>query len=84
MLQHTTVDGVLLAHDAIPRTTDQGLFARDYFVITTCLQIGVPVACVVGGGYDTDKNVLAKRHATVFTAAFKAWKDLGDKQLHWR
>eukprot|EP00904_Undaria_pinnatifida_P009325 jgi/Undpi1/5522/HiC_scaffold_2.g00800.m1 len=64
--------------------SDQGLFARDYFVITTCLQIGVPVACVVGGGYDTDKNVLAKRHATVFTAAFKAWKDLGDKQLHWR
>ncbi|CAN0033407.1 unnamed protein product [Laminaria digitata] len=64
--------------------SDEGLFERDYYVISTCLQMGVPVACVVGGGYDADKDILARRHATVFTAAFKAWKDLGDKRLNWR
>lgn len=75
-----------LAHDAIhiPRTTDEGLFERDYYVISTCLQMGVPVACVVGGGYDADKDRLARRHATVFMAAFKAWKELGHKRFHWR
>lgn len=62
---------------------DEGLLARDYYVITTCLQMGIPVACVVGGGYDSDKGVLAQRHSTVFTAAFKAWKDV-DVRAKWR
>lgn len=63
--------------------TDEGLLARDYYVISTCLQMGVPVACVVGGGYDSDKNVLAARHSTVFRAAFQAWRDF-DGRDRWR
>ncbi|CAN0165582.1 unnamed protein product, partial [Hapterophycus canaliculatus] len=62
---------------------DEGLFARDYYVISTCLGMGIPVACVVGGGYDGEKSVLARRHSTVFTAAFKAWKDF-DMRGKWR
>ncbi|CAM9376191.1 unnamed protein product, partial [Sphacelaria rigidula] len=54
--------------------SDQGLLDRDFFVIRTCLDMGVPVACVVGGGYDTNKEVLAGRHALVFRAAFQAWR----------
>lgn len=66
------------------RAPDEGLLARDYYVISTCLAAGVPVACVVGGGYDADKGVLAGRHATVFRAAFQAWRDLGDARFDWR
>lgn len=65
-------------------TTGQGLFDRDLYVISTCLGLGVPVACVVGGGYDADKDVLAGRHATVFRAAFRAWDQLGDAKFKWR
>lgn len=65
--------------------TDEGLLARDYYVITTCLKMGLPVACVVGGGYDSDKGVLARRHSTVFRAAFQAWRELEvDMRAKWR
>lgn len=63
--------------------TDEGLLARDYYVISTCLGMGLPVACVVGGGYDSDKGVLATRHSTVFRAAFQAWRDFDDR-AKWR
>eukprot|EP00752_Nemacystus_decipiens_P015135 g13483.t2 len=63
--------------------SDEGLLARDYFVISSCLQRGVPVACVVGGGYDSDKDVLAARHSTIFRAAFQAWNDF-DGRGRWR
>lgn len=64
--------------------TDQGLLDRDFFVIKTCLDRGIPVASVIGGGYDRDKRVLAGRHATVFRAAFQAWRGLGGSRSHWR
>eukprot|EP00903_Cladosiphon_okamuranus_P017755 g16343.t2 len=63
--------------------SDEGLLGRDYYIISTCLQLGVPVACVVGGGYDSDKDVLAARHSTVFKAAFRAWRDFDDR-ARWR
>ncbi|CAM9494848.1 unnamed protein product [Ectocarpus fasciculatus] len=63
--------------------SDEGLLARDYYVINTCLEMGVPVACVVGGGYDSDRDVLARRHSTVFKAAFQAWRDF-DLRTKWR
>ncbi|CAN0453135.1 unnamed protein product, partial [Ectocarpus sp. 12 AP-2014] len=56
---------------------------RDYYVISTCLEMGLPVACVVGGGYDSDRDVLARRHSTVFKAAFQAWRDF-DMRTNWR
>lgn len=67
----------------VVRETDEGLLDRDYYVITTCLEMGVPVACVVGGGYDSDRRVLATRHSTVFKAAFQAWGDF-DERAKWR
>jgi acetoin utilization deacetylase AcuC-like enzyme len=49
--------------------TDHGLMARDRHVIETCLRRGVPLACVVGGGYGEDLDRLARRHSTVHRAA---------------
>jgi acetoin utilization deacetylase AcuC-like enzyme len=49
--------------------TDAGLYRRDAYVLEHCLRWGVPVACVIGGGYDTDHERLARRHATVHRAA---------------
>ncbi|MEM1444989.1 MAG: histone deacetylase [Planctomycetota bacterium] len=49
--------------------TDEGLRQRDRLVIETCRGHGVPVACVIGGGYDKDWRRLASRHANVHRAA---------------
>ncbi len=52
--------------------SDEGLAARDTFVLETCLPVA-PVAGVIGGGYDDDIDRLARRHATLHRAAAKAW-----------
>ncbi|MBQ4834772.1 MULTISPECIES: histone deacetylase family protein [Pseudoalteromonas] len=49
----------------------QGLEQRDYIVLTTCQRKGVPVATVIGGGYDKDHERLAMRHAIVIEQAAK-------------
>lgn len=49
--------------------TDYGLFRRDRFVLESCLQYGVPVACVVGGGYALNIEQLAQRHSLMHQAA---------------
>ena len=54
--------------------SDAGLYRRDRAVIDACLAMGVPLACVIGGGYDKDHRRLAERHATVHHAAFDAWR----------
>ena len=48
---------------------DEGLARRDRTVIETCRAAGVPVACVVGGGYADDLDRLARRHTSVHRAA---------------
>jgi acetoin utilization deacetylase AcuC-like enzyme len=53
--------------------TDAGLLARDRFVLHESLRRGLPVATVIGGGYDTDHPRLARRHALVFRAAEEEW-----------
>ncbi len=53
--------------------TDAGLAARDRFVIETCRDAGLPLACVVGGGYAEDVDCLARRHSTVHRAAAAAF-----------
>ena len=58
------------------KLTDAGLRARDDHVIETCLMEGVPLACVVGGGYDNDLDTLARRHGTLHRAAVSALQKL--------
>jgi acetoin utilization deacetylase AcuC-like enzyme len=45
--------------------TDRGLKAREAFVLRTCLDRGLPLACVVGGGYSSDIEELVRRHAVL-------------------
>lgn len=47
----------------------EGILARERMVLTTLKQHNIPVATVIGGGYDKDTLALAKRHALVFQAA---------------
>jgi len=48
--------------------TDQGLLNRDRLVLDSCLRRNIPVATVIGGGYDALKP-LVLRHGLVFRAA---------------
>jgi acetoin utilization deacetylase AcuC-like enzyme len=45
------------------------LAARDRRVIEAARSRGLPIACVIGGGYDADIDRLARRHATVHRVA---------------
>lgn len=48
--------------------TDEGILARDRFVVGEARRRGVPLVGVIGGGYSTDIDALAGRHALLFTA----------------
>ena len=67
------------ASDALGKMSlsDDGIRRRDLCVISTCVAAGVPVACVVGGGYDADVGALAARHCLVHAAAATVWQDAG-------
>lgn len=43
----------------------EGIRKRDALVISTIRDLGIPLATVIGGGYDKDELALAKRHAIV-------------------
>ena len=49
--------------------TDEGLIRREALVIDTCVGRGIPVAAVVGGGYDKDMEALARRHCILHHVA---------------
>ncbi|SDT93895.1 histone deacetylase [Stappia sp. ES.058] len=49
--------------------SDEGLEARDRFVIRTVRAAGIPLAGVLGGGYLADIDRLARRHATLHRVA---------------
>ena len=49
--------------------TDAGIRARERMVIGWAQAQGLPLACVLGGGYDLDRRRLAGRHAIVFEEA---------------
>ena len=51
-----------------------GLAERERRVLTLCREHGVPVATVIGGGYDDDRPALARRHALVSEAAHQLWR----------
>lgn len=46
-----------------------GVKQRDELVLRACLQRHIPVATVIGGGYDRDHDRLARRHAIVVETA---------------
>ncbi|EHA60082.1 Histone deacetylase [Synechococcus sp. WH 8016] len=48
--------------------SDMGLLQRDHLVFDACLRRQIPVASVIGGGYD-DLDPLVRRHSLVFRAA---------------
>lgn len=49
--------------------TDQGLAERDARVLRHCLGRDIPVAGVIGGGYDKDREALARRHGILHHTA---------------
>jgi len=52
--------------------SDDGLARREAFVLGCCLERQIPVAGVIGGGYDADIDRLAHRHALLHRAAREA------------
>jgi len=49
--------------------TDAGLAARDRWVLEHLRGRGIPVACVIGGGYSSDLDALVARHAIIHRVA---------------
>lgn len=49
--------------------SQQGIEERDRLVLETCLQRHIPVLTVIGGGYDSDHQRLARRHASIIETA---------------
>ncbi|CAH9053479.1 hypothetical protein PSECIP111951_02464 [Pseudoalteromonas holothuriae] len=58
-------------HDGLGKLniTWQGLQKRDALVLKTCQKYGIPVATVIGGGYDKNHQRLAQRHSIVIEQA---------------
>jgi acetoin utilization deacetylase AcuC-like enzyme len=50
-----------------------GIRQRDRIILQMCKKLGLPVATVIGGGYDDDRHALARRHAIVTEEAFAIW-----------
>lgn len=69
MLYDAGVD--IYAHDGLGylSISTAGILAREHLVLETLKQKNIPVATVIGGGYDKDTPALAQRHALVFKAA---------------
>ncbi|MDB4837638.1 histone deacetylase [Marinomonas sp.] len=55
--------------------TDEGVFERDKYVIETCVTLGIPTACVIGGGYDRQEEKVAWRHSLLHQAAKGVWEE---------
>lgn len=53
-----------------------GIRTRDTWILERCKTLGVPVATVIGGGYDDDRMALAKRHAIVVEVAHDVYSGL--------
>ena len=56
--------------------SDDGLARREDMVIRACVERGVPIACVLGGGYDHDAGQLAGRHGLLYAAADRCYRAL--------
>ncbi|WP_067205336.1 histone deacetylase [Marinomonas aquimarina] len=54
--------------------SDAGILARDRYVIDLVMTAEVPIACVIGGGYDHDHAKVAARHGLLHQAASDVWQ----------
>lgn len=54
--------------------SDDGLVRREHYVLETCLQQGVPVAGVLGGGYTPDIDRLAFLHTILHRTAAEMFR----------
>jgi acetoin utilization deacetylase AcuC-like enzyme len=63
-------------HDKLGRlrVSEAGIRARDRWVLDRCVSTGIPVAAVIGGGYDGDLDALARRHAIVHEECAFVWR----------
>lgn len=48
----------------------EGIRAREGLILDYCRTHAIPIATVIGGGYDDDRQALTERHALVVEAAF--------------
>ncbi|RBP51710.1 histone deacetylase family protein [Arenicella xantha] len=51
--------------------SELGIRRRDAFVLQTAMAANIPIATVIGGGYDDDEVALARRHAIVVEEAHR-------------
>mgnify|MGYP006275160879 CR=1 FL=1 len=54
------------------RLSSAGIRARDRLVISRVRGLGLPLVCVIGGGYDDDPERLAGHHSILFEEAARA------------
>ncbi|MDN3652693.1 histone deacetylase [Thalassotalea ponticola] len=54
--------------------TTNGIYERDYLVLKTALERQLPLAAVIGGGYQRDISALTKVHLQLFKAAHQLTK----------
>jgi len=53
--------------------SEESIRMREHIVLALCKEAGIPVATVIGGGYDDDRLALARRHALVVEAAYSVF-----------
>ncbi|TKB45692.1 histone deacetylase family protein [Thalassotalea mangrovi] len=53
--------------------TTKGVYLRDKLVFAACKQRGLPVAAVIGGGYQRDIEALTDVHLQLFKAAYDVY-----------
>lgn len=56
------------------KVSETGIRQRDRWVLERCVAAEIPVAAVIGGGYDKDVDALARRHAIVHEECAYVWR----------
>jgi len=54
--------------------SEAGIRQRDRYVLNSCVAKGIPVAAVIGGGYDKHLQQLARRHAIAHEECAHVWR----------
>jgi acetoin utilization deacetylase AcuC-like enzyme len=56
------------------KVSEAGIRRRDRWILERCVAAGLPIAAVVGGGYDKDVDALARRHAIIHEECAYVWR----------